>query len=440
MVKYLFGGSISTSIAKSMPHKRAREEDVDQSSKARLVKVAEVKHGARAVVGEVSGIHVPESADFSVYQKGKAGPYMIHGESDKMDYSGAQDETASQYCLALYNKDQNCVQLVPAPLVSLKSVVKSKISYNGPRIRQDSEQIQNSAHRSALGEAFGTRKAKQAIRNQRKNKIEADQLADLESAIVDTVMDSTASLPSQQVRNEGGDAERPIPPHNLETDDPHEVYPIVDGLMSQAEWKAISGRVQDILGESDPDTRFALLPKTDSTYLRSRLDATLSEGIPAEKEDRVKLIYFAALLLGLYKNKKVSNRTKLAEKLGSAPSDYLLMQLINNFSTNKAGSVGRHKDRAFIVDPAHETKLLCYLLATVLHLENFTCNVQMFVNELSVKASRISDLFRTLGCSVKPMSATRLKKLGLTDPTIKEATLRVPLTLPQMTRRIKSKN
>lgn len=419
-----------------MPHKRSREEGEDGAS-SRPAKVSDVKSSARAIVGEVSGISVPDSASFQVYSKGKTGPYVIHGESDKMSYSGAQDETSSQYCLAIYNKEENSVQLVPAPLVRVDSMVKSKMAYNGPRIRQEANQTQYSAQRAALGEAFGTRKAKQAIRNQQRNKIESDQLADLESAIVGTVKTSTSNLPSQQSRTENLEAERPIPPCNLETADVYEVYPIVGGLLSEREWNSI--RVSDIMQESDADARFALLPKTNSDYIRTRLDVIFDSGSGSEKEDRIKLLYYAALLLGLYKNRRASTKTKLMEALGNPP-EHLVFKLIENFTTSKTGNVGKSKDRAFIVDPAHETKLLCYFLVAALHIEDFSCNVQKFVNELSIKGSKVAGLFRNLGCSVRPMSATRMKELGLTDASAKEAILKAPLVLPQMTRRIRSKN
>lgn len=287
--------------------------------------------------------------------------------------------------------------------------------------------------RNQLGTAFGTKKAKKALTDLEKNKIDADKLQDYESAIIDNIKVTTESLPTREKREEQLSGERPIPPFDLEATDPQNAYPL-EGIIPQREWDAI--RVNAILRETDEKKRSSMFAVQSSDYVFPRVDAAISaQGTDAEK--RVKMLYYVSLLLALYSNRRINNKQMLTEKLGNPP-EILINGLIARFAVSKAGQFGKTKDRSFAIDPACENKLLCYLLALTLHVDGFAVDINPLGYELSLKPSKVAELFKALGCNVKPMSASEAEARGVPKSQAqshKVAHLRAPLHLPEVVRR-----
>jgi DNA-directed RNA polymerase I subunit RPA49 len=287
--------------------------------------------------------------------------------------------------------------------------------------------------RNQLGTAFGTKKAKKALSDLERNKIDADKLQDYESAIIDNIKVTTESLPTREKREEQLSGDRPIPPFDLDATDPKDSYPL-GGIIPQHEWNAI--RVGVIINETDDKKRKTMFPQQSSEYVFARVDAAISaQG--GDAEDRVKMLYYASLLLSLYSNRRITNKQVLLEKLGNPP-EILVNGLITRFAVSKAGQFGKTKDRSFVIDPARENKLLCYLLALALHIDGFAVDINPLGYELSLKPSKVGELFRALGCNVKPMSATEAESRGIPKSQAqshKVAYLKAPLQLPEVVRR-----
>uniref|UniRef100_A0A060T7S5 ARAD1B22308p n=1 Tax=Blastobotrys adeninivorans TaxID=409370 RepID=A0A060T7S5_BLAAD len=405
-----------------MPEKKRKREGAIENV---AVKISSQPAGVAMLSTEI-----PQDASFKVYAK-KTGECLVKGQSSTFQYDGESERSMGSYAVASYNPDTNEVEIFPASVVKVESTVKAKNRQDlEHRIKQAN--VRNSELRTALGEAFGTKKAKKAISDMERNRIDASRLEDIEGAIVDTVMTSTESLPTQEERAKAQSEERPIPPYNLETSQVDEVYP-VEGIIPKHEMAAI--RVGAIAKEPTVEKRQALLPHKSSHYIAAKL-AGLEKGV-GEQQEKLKLIYYASLLLAVYENRRQSNRLALAAKLGNPP-EVLVGGILDRFAVNKAGQFGRSKDRSFAIDPAHEHKMLCYFLALALRLDNYVLEVAPLANELSMKPSKLQELLKALGCSIKPATSAQAEALNLPGGAAaghKLATLSAPLRLPEVAKR-----
>lgn len=77
--------------------------------------------------------------------------------------------------------------------------------------------------RNQLGEAFGTKKAKAAIRAAERNRVNGDAMQDVAGIIQDTIGSKTMALPSVENLKSETDKVRPIPRLNTEATSPSEV-------------------------------------------------------------------------------------------------------------------------------------------------------------------------------------------------------------------------
>ena len=153
-----------------------------------------------------------------MYKHKKRDDYVLHGETDTLDYNGTSNNE-NEYVVAVFDPNSKSVELYKTPYISTKVTAKKNRVYKGPKVK--SAGIRNVTQRNALGEAFGTKKAKSAITNLEKNRIDSEKLQDIEMDIVDTVKESTRDLPAQE---DGVD--RPAPLANVDATNVEDIYPL----------------------------------------------------------------------------------------------------------------------------------------------------------------------------------------------------------------------
>ncbi|ANZ76595.1 BA75_03897T0 [Komagataella pastoris] len=380
-----------------------------------------------------NGLSIPSDTEFELYQtKSKKHPqYLIHGENERLLYDGQTDpEDNSNYCVAIYDPDSASVELYKAPLIVSQVSSKLKRKSSGPAVKQAG--IHARLQRNALGQAFGTKKAKKAITSNEINKVDASKLEGSALDIVDSIKSTTEQLPSREELETKLDEFRPVPPYNLDATHVEDIYPL-EGIISSHEWKYL--RVDAILAETDWKKRLELFPFQDSHYIRSHLEKfTLDKN--AQKKT-IQLLYYLSVLLGTYRNRRLHQKQALMEALQDPPES-LINGVLKRFTVVKAGLFGRRKDQSFLVDPQNEDKLLGYILALILHIDSFMIEIPPLSQELSLKSSKLSNLLKVLGCTIKPVTAAEAEVLGVKRSemkTHKVAVLRVPFKLPEITRR-----
>lgn len=393
-----------------------------------------VEEGPSVVVSNFfKGVSVPSETEFQLYKKRKHDEYVLHGENSRLEYDGESDPlagSASQYVVGVYDKESDKIQLYKAPVVTSKIIPKSTKALKGPEIKSKGD-VRFAAMRNALGEAFGTKKAKKAIADLERNRIDSDKLTDVAVDIVDTVKTASRDLPTRAELQENVSASnRPTPVANVDATDVEQIYP-VDSIIPKKELQFI--RVGPILKEQDKEAKLELFPYTGSKYVAKKLDIFTQ----ASQMEKLQLLYYLSLLLGVYENRRVSNKQKLLERLNTPP-EILVDGILERFTVLRGGQFGKSKNRSYFIDPQNEDKLLCFILAIVLHLDNFLVEISPLAQELGLKPSRIVNLFRILGAVVKGATVAQAEAFGIPKSaaaTYKIASLKVPFKLPEMTRR-----
>lgn len=95
--------------------------------------------------------------------------------------------------IGVHDKTTHKVILRPAPLHLLTRDVKALKSLN-PLATGSEERVQA---RNLLGEAFGSKKAKQAIRAMERNRVDVSAMEGVANHLQDSIEAATGSLPSQ---------------------------------------------------------------------------------------------------------------------------------------------------------------------------------------------------------------------------------------------------
>lgn len=401
-----------------------------KQDKTTHLRVAAASEKPLLVVGSFfNGLHVPQDTTFDLYQHKANGNYLVHGENSTLEYTGSTDSSApTEYVVALYDPAHKAVELYRAPMVATKVTSLENRVYKGPKIKLRG--VRNNVQRTALGEAFGTKKAKAAIANLERNRIDADKLHGMELDIVDNVKLLTAELPSREQLELATSQERPTPPANVAATDVEDIYAL-HSIIPKKEWQAM--RVAPVLEEADAEKRMEMLPYAKSAFVAKHLAKWVALG----HQDKVRMLYYIALLLGVYANRRVRDKTTLMERLGNKPAEVLVDGVLERFAVARTTGFGKLKDRSFVIDPYHEDKLLCYALALMFHVEGFTVEILPLANELNMKSTRLNGLLKALGALVRPIGARNAEAIGLSKKeaaTYKVAQLRVPFTLPEMVR------
>lgn len=170
-----------------------------------------------------------------------------------------------------------------APLYTVTRDVKALKSFRSSAPNA-SERI---AARNALGEAFGTKKAKANIRAYERNKVDVGALENVASALQDRIDLGTENLPSKgeflcvlptkidadesiEEAQEQADASRLIPAYDANASTPDEVYPL-HNIIPESEWNALDGIVSSIKAADEHVARLKCLPYTRSSWVGMHL-------------------------------------------------------------------------------------------------------------------------------------------------------------------------
>lgn len=395
------------------------------------VRIDSVEDNEALAVGSFfKKFRAPTETEFDLYRrKASRSDYIVHGENERLEYDGHTDglSAGTQSLVALYNPEKNSMQLYRAPILISKATAKSTKNLKGPSIKN--VDVRGSVLRNALGEAFGTKKAKKAIADLERNRIDSDKLTDVAVDIVDAVRTASKDLPTRQQLEEAVSNDRPTPLANVDATDVEQIYPI-ESIISDYEMQFI--RVGSLLKETDVEKKMESFPYP-SKYISKKLEVFTQ----SSQLQKLQLLYYLSLLLGVFAARRVNNKAKLLERLNSPP-ETLIDGVLDKFTVARPGQIGRSKDRSFFIDPQHEDKLLCYILTIMLHLDNFIVEISPLAQELNTKPSKIVALFRVLGALVKGASVSQAEAFGVAKSaanSYKIATLRVPFKLPEMVRR-----
>lgn len=403
-----------------------------KEGKTTELKVLSCSKEPEFVVGSFfNGLQIPESTEFDLFKhKTTNGRYALHGENSTLEYNGQTEaDEQNDYVVAFYDKKSRAVQLFRAPMIPATVTSKEHRIHKGPKVK--SRGLRNTEQRNALGKEFGTKKVKAKITNYDRNRIDSNRLEGIEADIVDTVTDVTSADPGSRAMYDNTPANTVTPPVDAEATNVEDVYTL-ESIIPNKEWSSI--RVHSIMEEEDVEKRLELLPYGKSAFVAKKLSQYISSG----NTRKVQMLHYAALLFGVYSNRRVTSKFNLMERLDNKPSEILVDGVLDRFATARTTGFGKRKENSFIIDPFHEDKLLCYLLALILHIEDFIVEINPLANELNMKPTRLTNLYRALGATIKPAGASMAEALGLSKKdatTYKVAVLKVPFKQPELIRK-----
>jgi DNA-directed RNA polymerase I subunit RPA49 len=145
-----------------------------------------------------------------------------------------------RYMVGVFDRSANELTLRHAPLYVVRHQIKALKSLEKMMDPKHDYQHDYQHARSALGEAFGTKKAKVAIRAAEKNKVDVAAMKDVCTSgnslpfshtnhpqVADTlqsiIRSKTAALPKAEEAKAEANSNRPIPPFNANATRPSEV-------------------------------------------------------------------------------------------------------------------------------------------------------------------------------------------------------------------------
>ncbi|VDC02261.1 unnamed protein product [Peniophora sp. CBMAI 1063] len=335
--------------------------------------------------------------------------------------SGKDGDHGCEYAIAAYFRGTKRVKLQSAPVYAVARDVKALKSFRSSA-PSASERI---AARNALGEAFGTKKAKANIRAYERNKVDVGALENVAGALQDRIDLGTENLPSQEEAQEQADASRLIPPYNVNASTPEDAYPL-HGIIPESEWNALDGIVSSIKAADEHVARLKCLPYTRSSWIGMHMKQAY-HGDAKPKSSMLKMLVYVATLLTFrgVAGKRVPEREKLLEKMAPVP-ETVVDALLSRFTENARGSTSRSMTSSM------EALLLAHAFALCLKIDHFATDTATIASDLKVATTKVNSQFKSLGCTVRELPVAEMKRLGLpSSAASKRAVLTTPLTFPK---------
>ncbi|EMR10653.1 hypothetical protein PNEG_01352 [Pneumocystis murina B123] len=386
-------------------------------------------HSVQNVPGPIlissPGFLPDQKTHFTVSREEKSNEWIVEGDSGGIRYHGStankRGDSFFQYCIAVENQENDTFDMIPVPLIHLKCHVKSQKIHED--IEKNIEKKDYEKEKKELGETFGSKKMKKIIQNKAFNIIDTQQFEDISSHMINDVKEVTKNMSSLEEIHANTYPNLPIPPPNTQATKLEEVYSLSD-IVTEPELLAI--HVKAILQEQNERNRTLLLPFKNSRYVNEHL----SKALKAEKKNKrhIKLLYYVSLLMAFYTNRHlVSKKELLIKKLGDLPL-ILIDHLITRFSEYIRSGTNYETIQSVITSHGMD-KILCYLFALCLIIDNFSVDINLLAQDLSLSTQKCKGLFKTLGCKIQGCTEAQRLAMNLSKAEVK-LYKRAVLTLP----------
>lgn len=121
---------------------------------------------------------------------------------------------SDRYVVGVYDKKTKRLTLRESDIFRMTTTVKTLKRHESKHIGE-----KNMLARNALGEAFGTKKRRQAIRALEKNQVDVGGLTEVADVIKDAIDEKAAALPTREEIQAEAKQDRAIPPYKREVRD-----------------------------------------------------------------------------------------------------------------------------------------------------------------------------------------------------------------------------
>ncbi|TID16290.1 hypothetical protein CANINC_004192 [Pichia inconspicua] len=402
-----------------------------------------------AIVASFKNAGEVRDVGLNVYE-GKKNGSIVHGESldGTLQYDG-EELNESQYVIGIYDKKQGEIKILPTKFFSGR-VKSNTMLINDAKLNKKLKRTivegTFAERRNALGEEFGTKKAKKAISEAARNRIDAGLLEDSQVDIIDGIRETTKSMPNREEMAKIVEIEnRVIPKCYPEATNVEDIYPINEIVFDEI----LEIFPIDIIinNEGKLIDKIKLLPFLPSIErgdeqlkngifgkIMEKLVESTSSIINEDIKYQLRLLSFTSMLVGLYFNRRLNKKEKLIENFNNKPPLRAINYMLNYFGNSKFKKINYDRDvKFYTIGPKEEDKLLCHIIILILTLCEFRIDLNLIASELNLKPSRLIALVRTLGCSIMVAN----KSDGKDKSGNKMAVLRVPFKVPELVKRFK---
>lgn len=400
------------------------------------------------------GLVVPEDVQFHTYAKkepaGKKrkessqGPpkdLLLHSSSHHtLDYTAREDrpkgtESLLKHYIAVFDPTSGDLKVIEARKMVVRGLVRSRkagdaefaglterevraaISHLKSPLSLTSFQNRTEA-RDALGQAFGTKKAKRAITSKAENAIDQGRNPDGTSrklgasdlALMDSIKDTTANMATPEELQAVVDQARPVPKGNYQAQDVEDVYnpsEIIGKEVLNAipilDWKEKTKKGEPI----EVVSRFVA-----NRVIRVAAGESASLRLKILRYYLWLVIFYNSARMGKERGtKSIAQRDKLREQMAPAP-EVVIENIRRKFSDN--GVMRKlHMDLLF----TH-----CCVFASI--IDSFDVDTYDIKEDLKLEQKQINQYFQEIG------ARTRQSKKG--DTVIHYAKLSIPLIFPRL--------
>ncbi|KAF9923739.1 DNA-directed RNA polymerase I subunit rpa49 [Linnemannia zychae] len=385
------------------------------------------------------GIAPPKDVPFNVYKpeseelKTKKKRRIVEADTGKVEFVGQNfgENARAGYCryvLAIRDKGTDKLIFKDAPVMAINRTIKS---LKNAKVQFSSKE-QFMQAKNTLGETFGTKKIKQQIKSIERNAVNVGTLESIAGILQDSIAAKTNALPSKESIKANADEDRPIPPFDIAATKVEDIYKI-DSLITPAEYQVIPFKT--LLEKTNQP--LASLPYQNSSYVNKGLTAALS----VSKKDRhkIRLLMYISFLMAFrtIPDRKLDDTEFVNKVMGDVPS-VIMENLYERFTEIPEGL----EKKRHTFTPKSKDKLLCWILTIALTLENFNMDASALAKDLSLKQTRVNELYKSLGCKINELTAAEKAQSGASPEelkTMKRAILTAPLTFPLPKRGPKAK-
>ncbi|GMM28880.1 DNA-directed RNA polymerase I subunit [Martiniozyma asiatica (nom. inval.)] len=372
---------------------------------------------------------------------------ILQSTTQELIYQAHQDLT-NDYLLAVVDKNSQIMDLIPSKFLSgstkVKNVIESDVQLETKvkkalHVIRDSQQ-QFNEKRSELGGLFGSKKAKKAILDAQKNKIDSTNvLNDEQMAISEQIGEAAKLIPTLEAINEEAEFNaRFLPKGDESATNPNDIYPIND-IIYKKTYSMIRTTglylYNDENNKSTIESRMSALPFIPETA-KNLFNKLLNEESIINDEDSLKILSFISTIWALYdvRARKLSDLEKSFQK-NSQPSPALLKSILKLFTANYAKS---GNSNFYTLDEKHRDKILIYIIILLLKLNNYLLELEPLSAALKLRPVKITALVRSIGCQVRVASISEAKELGVEGKKLKNwkvAELKVPFKKVELAKR-----
>ncbi|KAB5570666.1 RNA polymerase I associated factor, A49-like protein [Coniochaeta sp. 2T2.1] len=391
------------------------------------------------VLATTPGLTLQEDVQFYPYAKKEAGPakkrkqssqgppkdLLLHSTSHRtLDYTAKEDrakgaESLLKHYVAVFDPKSGDLKVIEARKMVVRGLVRSRQA-GEEEFKGLSERENRVAAKDALGQAFGTKKAKKAIASKTENAIDqgrtsADgkpaKLGAADLALMDSIKGSTANMATREELQAAVDQARPVPKGHYDADDVEDVYnpkEIIGAEVLNAipvlDWQEATRKGEPI--------------EVVSRFVANRVSRVAASGENAALRLKILryylwlVVFFNSTRMGKERGtKSIAQRDKLRDAMAPAP-EVVIENIRRKFSDN--GVMRKlHQDLLF----TH-----CCVFASI--IDSFDVDTYDIKEDLKLEQKQINQYFQEIG------ARTRQSKKG--DAVINFAKLSIPLIFPKL--------